>query len=226
MTRCCHGQCCHGQCRHGQCCHGQRRHGPRRRRAGYTLIEVMMAMGVLTAGAVGIMAMIQASTRGNLEAREMTTGNQLSQRWVERLRRDALSWQRSTRVLDPTLLARTSYLQLVPNPGGVPAWFVPVPPVGSPDTANFDFYGRNTAAPADSYYCTNVRLEWLYVGRAMRADVRVWWLRRASGTNTDPTRVALAQCAPGMDPTLLGDNDWRVRMTFASTVLRHTPMPP
>lgn len=212
--------------RHDQGRHSQRRHSQGKRRAGYTLIEVMMAMGVLTAGAVGIMAMVQASTRGNLEAREMTTANQIAQRWVERLRRDSLSWQRSTRVLDPTLLARTSYLQRVPNPGAPPAWFVPAPPVGSPDTANFDFYGRNTALAADSYYCSQVRLEWLYVGRAIRADVRVWWLRRAGGSQTDPTRAALAQCAPTMDPTLLGDNDWRVRMTFATTILRHTPMPP
>ena len=38
------------------------------------------------------------------------------------------------------------------------------------------------------------------------------------------SRVALAQCAPGLDPNIL-TNDFRVRMTYASTVVRYTPMP-
>lgn len=196
----------------------------RKRRAGYTLIEVMMAMGVLTAGAVGIMAMTQASTRGNLEAREMTTATQLTQRWVERLRRDALGWTIPSQVANRLLLASTTYMQNVPSPGAAAQWFVPAPPAASIDRANFDFYGRDTGTPAESYYCTNIRLEWLYAGRAIRADVRVWWLRRASGQQADAARVALAQCAPGLDPNLL-TNDFRVRMVYASTVIRYTPMP-
>ncbi len=196
----------------------------RKRRAGYTLIEVMMAMGVLMAGAVGIMAMIQASTRGNLEAREMTTATQLAQRWVERVRRDALNWTRSSTTVNPIILARTSYLQNVPNPGGALTWFAPAPPVASGESANFDFYGRDTGTPVDSYYCTNLRLEWLYTGRAIRADVRVWWLRRASGQQTGGSRLALAQCGPGLDPNTL-TNDFRVRMVYVSTVVRYTPMP-
>ena len=88
-----------------------------RRRAGYTLIEVMMALGVLTAGAVGLMAMTQASTRGNMEAREMTVATQLTQRWMERLRRDAMNWTASSRTLNPLQLANTTYLRTVPNPG-------------------------------------------------------------------------------------------------------------
>lgn len=205
----------------------RRRQGRGRRRtsrntAGYTIIEVMMAIGVLTAGAVGIMAMIQASTRGNMEAREVTTGAQLAQRWVERLRRDALNWTRSTTVADPTLLVNTQYLNNVTSAGTGATWFVPVPEPTSGESAAFDYYGQDTTNPVDMHYCTNVRLEWLYLGRAMRADVRVWWLRRASGQVDDPSRATLAQCASGLDPNTL-TNDWRVRMAYASTVIRYTP---
>ena len=182
-----------------------------------------MAIGVLTVGAVGIMAMIQASTRGNLEARQMSTGTMLAQRWVERLRRDGLHWTRSSTVLDPTLLTNTDYLNQVPTPADVPSWFVPAPPITHGEHANFDFYGQDTSDPLEMRYCTNVRLEWLYVGQAMRADVRVWWLRRESGAE-DPTRAQLAGCAPGVDPDTL-TNDFRVRMAYASTVIRYTPMP-
>lgn len=186
-----------------------------RRKSGYTLIEVMMALGVLAAGSVAIMAMLQASTRGNMEAREMTTANQIAQRWVERLRRDSLSWTQGAQGADPTLLARTAYLQQVTAPGTACAWMTPELPAGSTELTSFDYYGNDSA---DSlYYCTNVRLEWIYPGQAMRADVRVWWRRRSS---TDGPN--LANCAAGVDPESLTSDD-AVRMVYTSTVLRYSP---
>jgi prepilin-type N-terminal cleavage/methylation domain-containing protein len=196
-----------------------------RRRAGYTLIEVLMAIGVLAAGSVAIMAMHQAATRGNMEARQMTTGNQLAQRWVERLRRDGLNWTRSSnQAFDPTLLAQTTYLQSVPGPGGAPSWFVPTPLATSGETANFDYYGNDLGGPTSGTptYCTNVRLEWLYPGRALRADVRVWWVRRVAGSAPAPGVAALANCAPGVDPNALTNNP-NVRMVYTSTVIRYIP---
>lgn len=196
------------------------RRGPRGRQ-GYTLIEVVMAIGVLTAGAVGIMALQQAATRGNMESRQMTTATQLAQRWVERLRRDGLAWRTGTMVVPVpvTVLANTTYLQQVPASDAAAPWFTPVPRVGSGESAAFDYYGRDTTVAADMHYCTNVRLEWLYPGRAMRADVRVWWARRAGGASGD-NMAGLAGCATGIDPnTLLAD--WRVRAAHASTVIRY-----
>lgn len=201
----------------------------RARRAGYTMIEVMMAVGVLTAGAVGIMALQSAATRGNFEARQMTTGSQLAQRWVERLRRDGINWRASSTTGDPTILSQTTYLQHVTPAGTPPAWFIPVPDAASGESATFDHYGVDVTDPSTqtAHYCANIRLGWLYEGRAIRADVRVWWLRRSTGSQNDPDsagRAMLANCAPGVDPnTLL--NDWRVRAAHASTVIRYTPPP-
>lgn len=190
-----------------------------KRRGGYTLIEVLMAMGVLAAGAVAIMAMITASTRGNMEAREITTGNQIAQRWIERLRRDSLNWTRGGQGADPTLLASTTYLSEVTDPGDAALWTVPA--VNGTETPWFDYYGRDTAAAGSKYYCTNVRLEWVYPGQAIRADVRVWWRR----SNQSDAPAQILNCADGVDPEALTDDRW-IRSVYTSTVLRFHPPPP
>jgi prepilin-type N-terminal cleavage/methylation domain-containing protein len=192
----------------------------KQRKAGYTLIEVLMAMGVLASGSVAIMAMLQASTRGNMEAREMTMASQLAQRWVERLRRDSLSWTQSATSADATLLANTTYLDDVVEPGSAALWVVPEVPTTSTELTSFDYYGRDSDA-ASAHYCTNVRLEWIYPGQAMRADVRVWWVRRAGGPSSDE-QAELLGCADGVDPESLTTNP-NVRMVYTSTVLRYHP---
>jgi prepilin-type N-terminal cleavage/methylation domain-containing protein len=192
----------------------------RARKRGYTMIEVLMAMGIFAAGAVAILAMHAATTRGNAEARQMTTANQLVQRWIERLRRDSVLWTAG----NAAALAPTSYLDQVPPTTGVANWFVPVPPVTSGESANFDFYGNDTAVETDMRYCTNIRLEWLYEGRAIRGDVRVWWLRRAATSTAALDTGSFANCARGVDPNTLTGRD-AVRMIYASTVLRYTPRP-
>lgn len=181
-----------------------------------------MAIGVLTAGAVGVMALQQAATRGNMSAREMTTGTQLAQRWIERLRRDRLSWTAGSNVVPvpSILLARTFYLSQVAAADDPPSWEIPVPDPASGESANFDFYGVDTTTAADMHYCTNMRLQWLYPGRAMRADVRVWWVRRVTGSNIDGTAAGLSGCAPGQDPDDL-TGDVRLSMAYASTVIRY-----
>lgn len=206
--------------------HGRsgRKRGASRRERGYTLIEVMMAIGVLTAGAVGIMSLQSASTRGNMEARQMSTGAVLAQRWVERLRRDGLNWTQSNNTVSALLLARTTWLRTTPDPGAPVGWMVPADVPATGETANFDFYGNDTADGAEMRYCTNIRLEWLYPGRALRADVRVWWTRVSYGGSNDPTRAQLARCAAGVDPNTL-TGDFRTRAAYASTVIRYTPMP-
>lgn len=64
----------------------------KRRDRGYTVVEVMMALVVLTLGAVGVIAMQRAVMMGNTNARNLATANAIAQTWVERLRTDAQSW--------------------------------------------------------------------------------------------------------------------------------------
>lgn len=183
-----------------------------------------MAIAVLTAGAVGIMAMNQATTRGNMEAREMTTGTIVAQRWVERLRRDGLNWTQGPTTTGPLLLARTQHLNLVPPVGAPSNWVTPTAVPGG-DLPAADFYGNDTGVPAEMHYCTNIRLEWILEGRAMRADVRVWWRRRNTGRDTmSAASGALTSCAPGVAPNSLTGN-FLVRSVYLSTTLRYNPMP-
>lgn len=196
------------------------------KRRGYTLIEVMMSLSVLTAGALGLVAMQTATTRGNMEARQMATATMAAQRWVERLRRDALNWTQRSMVANAANLANTDYLQNVTPAGNAPAWVAPAPPAGSADSFAFDYYGRDTAVVGEMVFCTNIRLEWVFPGRIMRADVRVWWPRAGGGYDATLTDGAnLVGCAAGRNPESLND-DRRVRMVYTSTVLRFNPAGP
>ncbi|MGB0680338.1 MAG: type IV pilus modification PilV family protein [Polyangiales bacterium] len=165
--------------------------------AGFTMVEVMVAIGLLTAGAVGIMALHQASTRGNLEARAMSTATQLMQVWAERLRHDALAWQNR----GGAALAATRYLNQIPEAGFAPSdWFVPVPPEDTGQSYAFDHFGADTRGADAIRYCVHVRLRWVMPQESMRADVRTWWLRRRSEADATERNIEAFQDCARADP--------------------------
>jgi len=153
----------------------------RARRGGFTLIEVMVAISIMTVGAMGIMALQQAATRGNIEAREMTMATQLTRQWIERVRTDGLRWNGTDL---PTALNTTDYLKLLPNAGGTTDWFTPTPPAGSGDSYAFDYFGRDTTTAGQRHYCTHLRLTWLVTGDTARIEARTFWHRRSNGTSS------------------------------------------
>ena len=59
---------------------------------GFTLIEVMIAIGIMTVGSLGILSMHHAVSRANREAREMNTAIAITERWIERVERDGEHW--------------------------------------------------------------------------------------------------------------------------------------
>lgn len=193
----------------------------RQGRQGYTIIEAMMAVAILAVGSVGIFAMQQAATRANVEARQMTIATALSRTWTERIRRDALNW---TTPGGGPALARTSYLRNVPAGAGAGAWFTPISPVPTESFA-FDWYGFDTAVAANRHYCTNVRMRWLAINQAIRADVRVWWVRRQGGgraaTGGGDARL-INQCAAGGEGVATANigPGRPLKAIFTSTVVR------
>jgi len=192
-------------------------------RAGYTLVEVMMAVAVMTVGAVGIIALQVAATHGNIEAREMTTASTSARTWIERLKRDGLNWTQGGAGVAAADLARTNYLLAVPAAGTEGAWFRPNIDADFPnDSYAFDHFGRDTTVAGDIRFCTHVRLSWLYPGQAIRADVRVWWHRRGSASNDDITDFNLyPDCGAGSEAAITTDT--RLRFVNASTVIRWIP---
>lgn len=202
------------------------RRSRRARRAGYTLVEVMMAIAVMTAGALAVMALHQVTTFGNMQSRQLTTATQAAQTWVERLQRDSINWTTGGPTADRSLgglntaLARTTYLRSVARPGAAATWSVPAPALATESWA-FDHFGRDTRIAADMRFCTNVRLQWVYPAQAMRADVRVWYMRSHTGIDVTP----FVGCAAGTDPNTLTAQLQSLSFVYTSTVLRWTPLP-
>ncbi len=211
---------------------GRRGMGPRATVQGFTLIEVMMALAVMTVGAVGLLSLQSATTRGNAEARAMTVANQVNQLWLERLRRDALRWTSP----DPTALrsaAGPRFLRNAPLPGGGwSGWFAPVDPApepGAPVSAGFDYRGIDTLDPNEMAYCTHVNLRWVDPGQTLRADVRTFWHRRGHGTDAAFSDLRLFRgCAVGAEDGVTAELDSpapRLHAVRGSVVLRWTRLP-
>jgi prepilin-type N-terminal cleavage/methylation domain-containing protein len=154
----------------------------RPRRQGFTLVEVMVSIGIMTIGGMAVLAMQQQLIRANMHARELTTATQIAQNWIERLKLDALAWNA---IGD---LSQTRYLNLVPAPGTIGTfgrivpWTATRAGVSELQSGAYDYYGdaldTTGGSPAGLHFCASMRLSWIYDNRrAMRADVRVFWPR-------------------------------------------------
>lgn len=197
----------------------RRRKGRDRRREGYTLVEVMMAIGILTASGVAIIAMQEAVIHGNIEARQLGTATAIARSSAELLRIDALNW--TTPAVGSTTFNATRFLRDVPTAASaVPTLWQPFGAATAAPERFRDYYGFNTAVAADMVYCVQSRFAWIFPGTLLRADIRVWWTR--SGNDVD--HAAYAGC-----PNIT-DIDARSRMldlhfVQTSTELRYTPAP-
>lgn len=158
----------------------------RRPQRGYTVVEIMMALGILTLGASGIIAVQKATLIGNTNARNLATANAIAQSWAERLRADALVWNAPGALDDIT---DTNWLKLADPMNAAPPWtnvgeFVAPALAGSPDTdvLGADIFPTDPGPPA-SAFCTQLRLtrfppEALKTYRKLiRAEIRVFWER-------------------------------------------------
>lgn len=205
------------------------------RRGGFTLLEVMIALAIMTFGAVGLMSLQQASTRGNMNARMMSTGVEINRRWLERVRADALSWTNNRTPVDRQ---NTLYLNDVVAPVAGSDWFAPVN--GLRGTAGADWYGRDTAiedcdvagdaACRPIRYCTHLRVEWIVANSVARVDSRTFWYRggSANGARGSDRTLIPPNCAANQEDVvtnlILNDPQHRVQSVASSVIVRWTPM--
>ncbi len=223
---------------------GAARVAPPRRpeRAGFTLLEVMIAVGLMTVGALAIMAMQQAATRGNVEARQIGTATEITSRWIERLRRETLRWNAVG--TSPADLGDGGLLAALVGPMNEDdpddetdnvAWqAIPVDGTLTGDIGPaFDWTGLpvpNVAPdeddPTDAVrYCTYVQLTWVREGSLMRADVLTWWHRRGAGGDvaiSNPSAFHCATSSPSAVVADLADPETTLKSVRASTLLRWT----
>jgi type IV pilus assembly protein PilV len=155
-------------------------------RAGYTVIEVMIAMAVLAIGTTGIIAMQKVTAVANRDAKNLVIANQIARTWMERLRTDAVKWNHPSPGSTTSDLPETTWLK---NADG--AWFMPA--ADGTMTAMANALGEDVANANQAVFCTNVRISWLYgpppgtpPPYLLRAEVRVYWLRDGGGGVVEP----------------------------------------
>jgi type IV pilus assembly protein PilV len=166
---------------------------------GYTVVEVMMALAVLTLGASGVIAMQKATLIANTNARNLATATALAQSWVERLRVDAQAWNEQGGSPDITQTAWISAAAGSPPAGGG-GWFTPnlvsfgaSKPAGAPsaDVMGVDLFPGDSASLAAAF-CPQLRLTRFATSssdklaafyRVVRVEVRVVWDRHGQKLN-------------------------------------------
>lgn len=181
-----------------------------RRALGYSLIEVMTAVAVMTVGASGILLMQGAATHSNQDAYETTIALNFASTWIERVKRDALLWTAANVGTGGTL-----YLNRRDE------WWAPALPLAAPEESiAADYHGFDTVNRADMRYCMNMRTSALQnLGGAdslLRVDIMVWWHRSARG-DQDVVDRRLGDCEAALPQAEWGDP--RYRMVFLSTVV-------
>lgn len=188
----------------------------RRALAGYTMLEIMISVVVMTIGATGILAMQGASVRSNQDASETTIAINFATTWMERIKRDARSWNAiGTADLGGT---NTQYLKLAATAPGV--WTVPT--TTAPESAGADYFGFDTQVAADIRYCVNVRFTPAHTFggnvNAIRADVVVWW-HRSSSNDTARANAACATALTASQIASVTPDDRKLRKHFLSTIV-------
>jgi len=152
---------------------------------GYTVIEVMIAMAVLTIAAAGLISLQRVSTVGNMQAKEIAVASHVARTWIDRLHVDSTRWNFPSPAYpnDPTDIADTVWLRNVTTTPNI--WFRPAD--SAEGTAAFDALGNNLPMNGTdpAVFCANLRLAWMNPPNtnrrgdpeSVRVEVRVHWRR-------------------------------------------------
>lgn len=174
--------------------------------AGYTVVELLMAVAVFAIGVSGIIAMQKVTIVANRHAKDLTVATHVAEAWADQLAVDAATWnhpsQRQPGLRDIT---DTVWLENAVEPTADPAWFLPAYDTLRRFGPAFDVHGKPidvTSGAADARFCTHLRLSWLQPDTAgnglIRAEIRVFWLRDdAAPLNANPV------CDAGTLPNLV-----------------------
>jgi prepilin-type N-terminal cleavage/methylation domain-containing protein len=186
------------------------RHGD----AGYTLVELMMALALLTVAVLGIISLQKLMIVSNAHAKNMSVAERVAQSWAAQLQMDSTAWRGTT--------AGTDWLGT--GLGG--GWIRPAYVAGGKNFgAAFDALGNPLpdTALARARYCTHVRLTTLYpstglvTGNGMvRAEIRVFWLRDGESDLV----AAGGTCPVAQDEDAIGQATDRYHFVYHTTGLR------
>lgn len=151
----------------------------RARQAGYTMVELMMALALLTVGILGIVSLQRVAVVSNGHAKNLAIAQRIAQSWATQLQLDSNAWR-----TNGTLPG------VITTPNG--EWLRPKFVTGRIGGA-FDRLGTplDDDNAADAPFCAHVRLSSLYDNTSVsgngliRAEIRVFWRRDGHGADID-----------------------------------------
>ena len=154
-------------------------------RGGFTMLEATVALGLLLLGLLGMGALAAAAIRTNMEAQDRTQAVNLLNRVLEEIQVEALGWNDASwrpetesdnaarylpamRVLPLEATGDAGYREYSRQltGGGVRAFAYDLRMVPTNDVA--------------AKYCVHYNMTWLNPNESVRADVRVYWMRRGA----------------------------------------------
>ncbi len=188
------------------------------RRAGFTMIEVMMGLAILAVGAAAVIALLKFTLLGTLDGRHVANASLVTSSYIERMRTASIAWN------DPDNLDVAEMDGIAPDmpaPGfgtaavaaratpGVPGPWIYFG--GTADTARATLDGTQAAAGgANAAYCTHIRITWtsrptpnnavtprVPAGDIFRVELRTLWARSGRSIGAD------CDAAPATFTTLL-----------------------
>ncbi len=193
-------------------------------RAGYTVIELMMAISLFAVGVSAIIALQKVAVTSNQHAKNLAIATRIAQSWQEMLATDATKWNHPDANNSASdLAADTTWLKKVDT---TTAWFQPDWDATLQFGPAFDALGNPVLLPTDAAradFCTHIRLTYLYppdtpvLGNGLiRTEVRVFW-RRPGVDNTD------AFCSAQILPATIGEQVQQYYFVYKAAAVRENP---
>jgi type IV pilus assembly protein PilV len=165
------------------------------------MVEVMVALAILAVGATGIIAIQKATLINNTQARNLSIANAIARTWAERLRVDALQWNKGGKPDEVPDINDTDWLRTLGNPA-YPDRVIPaaIADLGAPatDILGTDVYNLDPSDPnyEEPAFCTHLRFRQfpdpsdptgvLWTG-LIRVEIRVFWERSGNPVNNCDT---------------------------------------
>lgn len=178
-----------------------------RGRAGFTILEVLVGVLVMSIGFIGIFGMQSVAIQTNRAAYDRRMATELADTTLERLKRDSLMWNVAGGWPDRTWLQQgmsaTSVWTAPPHEGETAPSFndLGLPRVDDGRVPD----GREVFVERNSKFCVAYRAEWVQNPDMVRMEVRVFWPRTTEGES-----VFAGNCT-----NVLGLAEERRRLLFA-----------
>lgn len=155
----------------------------RRSRAGFTILEVLIGVLVMSIGFIGIFGMQTVAIQTNRAAYDRRMATELAETTMERIKRDALMWNVAGGWPDGTWLQRgmaspSTWTAPPSDDDGSPAFNdLALPNVADDRVPD----GREAFVERNSKFCLAYRMTWIWNPDMVRIEVRVFWPRTTEG---------------------------------------------